>query len=146
MKVITVRQPWAWAIMHGGKDVENRSRNIVGSHRGRVAIHAGQADADNAPDRLWMDAMSDLANTVLREPGISHARTHRRGYILGTVEVVSVHHCSDHGRNETDTCSPWALADHWHIRLANPEPFDEPIPAKGQLGLWTYEPTTKETA
>ena len=30
MRVLTVRQPWAWAIIHGGKDVENRVRNLAG--------------------------------------------------------------------------------------------------------------------
>ena len=43
MKAITVRQPWAWAIMHGGKDIENRTRNIAGSYRGPVVIHAAVA-------------------------------------------------------------------------------------------------------
>ncbi|WP_409188395.1 hypothetical protein [Bradyrhizobium sp. RDM4] len=26
---LSVRQPWAWAIIHGGKDVENRSAPAV---------------------------------------------------------------------------------------------------------------------
>ena len=39
MRVLTVRQPWAWAIIHGGKDVENRTRNLAGAYRGPVAIH-----------------------------------------------------------------------------------------------------------
>ena len=38
MKVLSVRQPWAWAIIHGGKDVENR--NWYTSFRGTLAIHA----------------------------------------------------------------------------------------------------------
>ena len=46
MRVLTVRQPWAWAILNAGKNIENRSRNIVGSYRGPVAIHAGMT-ADN---------------------------------------------------------------------------------------------------
>jgi hypothetical protein len=25
VRVLTVRQPWAWAIIHGGKDAENRN-------------------------------------------------------------------------------------------------------------------------
>ena len=43
MRVLTVRQPWAWAIVHGGKDIENRTRNVAGAYRGPVAIHAGLA-------------------------------------------------------------------------------------------------------
>lgn len=26
MKALTVQQPWAWAIIHGGKTVENRTQ------------------------------------------------------------------------------------------------------------------------
>lgn len=48
MKVLTVRQPWAAAIIHGGKDVENRTRNLAGSYRGPVAIHAGLAYDEDA--------------------------------------------------------------------------------------------------
>ena len=25
MKALTIKQPWAWAILHGGKDIENRN-------------------------------------------------------------------------------------------------------------------------
>ena len=39
MRCLTVRQPWAYAIMHLGKDVENRARNIVGKYRGPLLIH-----------------------------------------------------------------------------------------------------------
>lgn len=35
VKALSVRQPWAWAIVHAGKDVENR--NWPTPHRGRLA-------------------------------------------------------------------------------------------------------------
>ena len=25
MKALSIRQPWSWLILHGGKDIENRS-------------------------------------------------------------------------------------------------------------------------
>lgn len=37
MRALTVQQPWAWAIVHGGKDVENRTQ--AWSYRGPLAIH-----------------------------------------------------------------------------------------------------------
>ena len=42
---LSVRQPWAWAIIHAGKDVENRSWQAVNHglrRRGRIAIHAAK--------------------------------------------------------------------------------------------------------
>ncbi|HVN71159.1 MAG TPA: ASCH domain-containing protein [Desulfomonilia bacterium] len=39
MFALSIRQPWAWLIVHGGKDVENRTwRTDI---RGRFLIHAG---------------------------------------------------------------------------------------------------------
>ena len=51
LRVLTVRQPWAWSLIEGGKDCENRVRNIAGSYRGPVAIHAGLARFED--DGLW---------------------------------------------------------------------------------------------
>ena len=48
MKALTVRQPWANAILQG-KDVENRSRYF--GHRGLLLIHAAmKADRDALDD------------------------------------------------------------------------------------------------
>jgi hypothetical protein len=39
VKALTIRQPWAWAIIYAGKNIENRSWNT--KLRGTIAIHAG---------------------------------------------------------------------------------------------------------
>ena len=39
MKALTVLQPWAWAIIHGPKRIENRTWRT--NYRGPLAIHAG---------------------------------------------------------------------------------------------------------
>lgn len=140
VRAITVRQPWAWAIVRGGKDVENRSRNIAGSYRGPIAIHAALADADNAPESLWLDAARDHETLVLREPGKSWARWQPRGAIIGLANLWAVHEarpgcCPNRGAEPFG--SPWAMADHWHLCLAGARHFQEPIPCRGALGLWT---------
>lgn len=40
MRALSIRQPWAWAIVHAGKRVENRSRNT--NIRGHFLIHAAK--------------------------------------------------------------------------------------------------------
>ena len=40
MKAISIRQPWAWLIVNGVKDVENRTWPT--KYRGRVLIHAAK--------------------------------------------------------------------------------------------------------
>ncbi len=40
MKALSIRQPWAWLIVHGHKPVENRSWPTT--HRGDTLIHASK--------------------------------------------------------------------------------------------------------
>jgi hypothetical protein len=132
VRALPVRQPWAWAIIHGGKDVENRTRNLAGSYRGPLLIHAGrQLDEAGFFDPLigngtLSNYLAD--NSSLLDP-------FALGKVIGVVDLVSVHHDSDHGRG--CPCSPWAIADDWHLAVANARPLSTPIPAKGRLGLWT---------
>ena len=129
VRALTVRQPWAWAIVHGGKDVENRTRNIAGAYRGPVAIHAGKGWADAA-----LAEVERLAGFDATPGGFV------LGNIVGVVDLVHVHaDCTEliEGFGHTPTCSRWAMSDHWHLHMSNPRPLTTPIPATGRLGLWT---------
>lgn len=125
MRAITVRQPWAWAIIHGGKDVENRTRNIAGAYRGPVAIHAATADAKIA---YWQYRQLVAA-------GWPRYEEQPHGVILGVADLVDVH--AGETNPDAPACSPWALHEYQHLVLANPRPLAEPIPWRGALGLWT---------
>ena len=127
LRVLTVRQPYAWAIIHGGKDIENRSRNIAGDYRGPVAIHAGlQAaafDADH-PELLPLD------------------ERHVTGVIIGVVDLVDVRFNGTLWdswyliRERNPLNSKWADVDAaYHLKLANPRALANPIPYRGGLGL-----------
>lgn len=131
MRVLTVRQPAAWAIMWGGKTVENRGRNIAGDYRGPVAIQAG-LQVLNEDHPFWDHNQYRAA--------FSHATAHVRhrvdvrGAILGVVDLVDVHHCFN-ARTNFEGCSPWAEPDAWHLVFANPRALDKPVPWRGALGL-----------
>jgi hypothetical protein len=139
VRAITVRQPLAWAIIHGGKDVENRTRNLAGSYRGQVAIHAAKAIADRSG---WTDP-NILAVMLVHDDLPDWSTT--LGHIIGVADLVDVHladslGCPDLPPSLTEAhslCSPWAMRDHWHLVLANPRPLAAPIPWRGALGLWT---------
>lgn len=135
MRALTVRQPWAGAIIHRGKSPENRTRNIAGSYRGPVAIHVALRHDYATVDRFieiagWLDQHS----------------TYGYGAFIGVVDLVDVHwsgmECSRCAVpcHEYELCSRWAQAYHHHLVLANPRPLPEPIPARGRLGLWTPAP------
>ncbi len=133
MRALTVQQPWAWAIVHGGKTVENRTRNLVGSYRGLVAVHAGLREDLSALDDpvLWRALFPHGELRPLADP----KPLDTLGAVLGVVDLVSVHHETDHGPSAP--CSPWGQRGTWHLQMANPRPLADPIPAKGRLGLWT---------
>ncbi|WP_102158695.1 ASCH domain-containing protein [Zhihengliuella halotolerans] len=124
MKALTVRQPWAWAIISGAKTVENRTRRT--HHRGRIAIHVAKRPD---PDAIW-DQEAIPANF---------------GNVIGTVEIVGCHHADDCARHltrkegpYTEHCSPFANPDAWHWELAGARPVT-PFPATGKLGLWQID-------
>lgn len=137
MRVLTVRQPWAWAIIHGGKNIENRSRNLAGNYRGPVAIHAAlRADETGGRNELVRDAWARYGHGDWQEALIS-------GAILGVVNLVSVHLPDPTGLTTCD-CSPWAEYDTVHLEFTNPRAVENPIPYKGALGLRKLEPATVE--
>lgn len=152
MRVLTVRLPWAWAIVHGGKDVENRVRNVAGSYRGPVAIHAGLADDSDASPGLWYDRARHTYEAQGLTFGDSRVVWRDRGAIIGVVDLVDVHDVGeciwvgpaveDFDGNfvsqEVTTCSEWAEDGNvYHLVLANARPLAEPIPFRGALGLRT---------
>lgn len=128
MRILTVRQPWAWALIYGGKDIENRSRNIAGSYRGPVGIHAG----------VGPYVKFTPAGQALRDAhGTEVSTTLHYGAVIGVVDlenVVAPEHCPD---ADGATCSPWCIPGHHHLWVANPRPLRTPVPATGRLGLWT---------
>lgn len=140
MKALTVRQPWAWAIIHGGKLIENRSPGAIGwRHRGPLAIHAGMRPSERGlADPRVRDAWLTARNleTIFAED-LDY------GVVLGTVDLVDIHPAS------RDCCDPWGehvyrdskdqlVRDVAHLELANPQPFDVPVLARGALGLWEW--------
>lgn len=134
LRILTVRQPWAWAIIHGGKDVENRVRNIAGGYRGPVAIHAAKGVGSTDEFMANTVAVAKIGRPV--PFGLTY------GAIIGVVDIVEVHSpATDLTRDDFcqspmgDLCSAWAQIETWHLVLANPRALAEPIPYRGALGL-----------
>lgn len=80
---LSVRQPWAWAIIHAGKDVENRDwrrPNPGLAFRGRVAIHASSGMTRDEYDALLPPGAPPLPPPHLLV----------RGAIIGHVQVTDI--------------------------------------------------------
>lgn len=120
MKVIVVRQPWAWLIVSGFKDIENRT--WATRYRGPVLIQASASRPGR--DRI------EGALRLIRE-----RRIRKRGLILpGEFElggIVGIAHIDD---CVTASTSPWFEGPiGWVLSGPRTVPF---IPLKGRLGLF----------
>jgi len=109
MKALTVRQPYAWAIICAPKsrrkDIENRSQDT--RVRGTIAIHAGLAYEDDT-------------NIVVKEKDLVF------GAIIGVVDIVDV---------VTEHDSEWFEGEYGYV-LKNPRKLPNPIEIRGQLRFW----------
>lgn len=124
-RALSVRQPWAWAIVHAGKDVENRSKGFFGHQRhsafnGAVAIHAAKGMTQDE----YRDAAEFMAaRGVVCPPPADLVR----GGIIGTVQCVAV---------VSKSHSPWFMGP-FGLVLEQQRPV-EPIPCPGQLGYFEW--------
>ena len=116
MKALSIRQPWAWLILHAGKDIENRSWPT--NYRGRVLIHASKgmtrSEYEQACDFVYTNVHPSIA--------IPTFETLDHGGIVGEVEITDC---------VKDSCSWWFECPYGFV-LANPKPL--PFhPAKAPL-------------
>lgn len=149
---MTVRQPWATAIVHMGKDVENRTRNIAGAYRGPVAIHAGLAPTGRRGSRTTFKGVGevehDASGLLLRSDHLAWPYRLPVGLIIGVVDLVGVHRATDTTCLVCEEgccgCSPWAVHGQTHLELENARVLERAIGAVGQLGLWTVPDDVEE--
>jgi hypothetical protein len=113
VKALSIRQPWAWLIIHGGKKLENRSWHT--KYRGRFLVHASKG-------LTWAEYTDACA--FARECGVDVPPFNdlQRGGIVGSVELVD---------SVDSSASPWYMGEKGFVlRDPRPIPF---IPLKGRL-------------
>ena len=115
-KALSIRQPWAWLIATGLKDVENRTWET--KFRGIFFLHAGKSFDYEGYE--W----------VISEMGLAlPARSQfELGGIMGEAELVDC---------VTSFDSPWFAGPYGFVlRNAHPRTF---IPVRGKLGFFDLE-------
>lgn len=127
MKAISIRQPWCWAILNAGKDMENR--DWLTRFRGPVLIHAskGMTRAEYEDCLATMHAISKTHpfSSGLTLPTFGELD---RGGIVGRMEIVN---CWDAHQ------SPWFFGRYgFEIKNVQPLPF---FPCKGSLGFFEVD-------
>ncbi|MBK5570115.1 ASCH domain-containing protein [Ensifer sp. SSB1] len=130
MKALSIRQPWAWLIVNGHKDIENRTWRT--SFRGRVLIHASKGmtrqEYEDVQDYLYalcLNAQAFDGDGPIRLPSFDQLA---RGGIVGVATVTDCLHFENGD-------SPWHMPECWGFRIAaaKPLPFTE---CKGALGFF----------
>jgi hypothetical protein len=123
MKVLSVKNPWAYLMFHYGKDVENRTHKT--NYRGTILIHASKRSFNFGDFVLTMPERFQYLELI----AMSIKASATNGCIIGSVRLVD---CVQDSRSE------WAQPGLWHWVLESPVLFSKPIPATGKLGLWEY--------
>jgi len=120
MKALSIRQPWAWLIVNGHKDIENRTWST--KVRGEILVHASKG--------MTRTEYDDVAEMLQFTEVMSHITLPdfekiERGGIVGKVTITRCVEASD---------SPWFFGPQGFVlRDARVVPF---VPRKGMLGFF----------
>lgn len=125
MKVLTIKQPWATLIMSGLKEYEFRGWKT--KYRGKILIHAGKSLEKEYAEKFKC-----------------YSFEYPLGVILGEATLVDCIKVDENFNNELRNINPLVYRRSNHVenyawKLEDVVIYEDPIPVKGQLGLWNYE-------
>lgn len=124
LRALSVRQPWAHAIVHHGKDIENRTRRF--GHRGWTFIHASAGVTDD--DWARAHGFTEANRLPFPDPGECQF-----GSIIG-IAYITGSVCAADPRSS----SPWWMGPYGLvIDRAHPLP---PVPCKGTVAPLFWRP------
>jgi len=143
MKTLSVKQPWAWLICSGVKDIENRTWPT--NYRGRVFIHASGKQCEVK----GLLTYSQQEHLILKLPHKMPIQDNLiNGAIIGSVEIVDcvLNHSSVWAEHKAIVQRKIAGEKKmvevpvYNWVLANPIQFANPwLNIKGKLSLWEFE-------
>lgn len=126
VRALTLLNPWAHAVAHLGKNVENRSWQPPESVD-QILIHAAQRW-----DRRGLRELTDAGHDI-------DTATTPTGAIVAVVDLAWVCDTSarkgDRGRRSCG-CSSWAIPGLIHWNLGTVWTLTEPVPCSGRQRLW----------
>jgi hypothetical protein len=132
VKALSIRQPWAFAILHLGKRVENRTWYTP--FRGTFVLHAA---------KKWSrDEKEDLEcfrEEIVRKFSPAIPTVHL-GYLVGTARLVD---CVRPDKVPEGQES-WATGD-WCFVLDDVRIWKQPVKYKGMLGFFDVQPDNEDS-
>lgn len=121
-RAISLSQPWCWAILNLGKDIENRRWPT--RYRGPITLHAALSWDDDGED--WLRAMNFDCPPKGALP---------QGAYVGLATIAGCWRYSEIEQDRRPGSWLWAFGP-WCFDLADVRALPDPIPAKGQLGIY----------
>jgi hypothetical protein len=141
MKALSIKQPWAWLICKGIKDVENRTWHIhmppllnYPATPRRIYIHASKVIDDGAWNFIHHRVSTEIWDMIRTE---DFYRSLVKGAIIGEVDIIGCQYRNPSAK-DPHIYSVWHEVGMYGLLLANPILYDKPIPMKGKLGF--FEP------
>lgn len=144
LRAITIRPPWSDAVVDGFKTTENRRGGFPSKYRGELLIHSGlqwstRGQHDPRIREVYATELGPRSSPAWAHVWAGFAKT--AGYIIGIAELVDVHPAAG------ECCAPWGelqytedegthRTDILHLTLEHAQRLEEPIRARGALGLW----------
>ncbi len=150
MRALSLTQPWASLLANGAKRIETRSWGTP--YRGWVAIHAAKGFPRDCKELClqnpFLEALGNAGfGRISQLPlgaVIGFAHLHRVGRIgrradgLRVEGPVIIHGNELPITDETELAFGDYTPGRWAWCFSNFAPLQEPIPAKGMLGLWEW--------
>jgi hypothetical protein len=128
VKALSLRQPWAWLVVHGPKRIENRRWNT--RFRGAFLVHAAKGMT-----RSEYEDARYFAAIVAPKLDVPKFEALQRGGIVGRARLVSVEPPCLLSNDRYPCAHPWHMPEQYGFLLEDvaPVPFRE---LRGELGFF----------
>lgn len=129
MKVISIIEPWASLIKEKVKYIETRSWKT--NYRGKIYIHASLKKVSKKDERI-----NNLIS-LLKDKDFKY------GHIIAEATLVDCIYMDEEfllkikENNQEYICGEYTLGRYAWV-LKDIKELENPIPAKGNLGIWNY--------
>lgn len=131
MKCISIKQPWAWLITSGVKDVENRTWKT--DYRGDILIHAGQSFDFDCIEWLMDNGLKEIAVAIAGRFGIKIINN--KPVVTNKDIIGGIVGCCGIDNITMNDNSIWAQPEcyHWKVSSAKELPLK---PCAGKLSIY----------
>ena len=129
MKVISIIEPWASLIKEKVKYIETRSWKT--NYRGKIYIHASLKKVPKKDERI------NILISLLENKNFKY------GHIIAEATLVDCIYMDEEfiskikNNNKEYICGEYSIGRYAWV-LKDIKELNEPIPAKGNLGIWNY--------